>query len=80
MRNNERDIVEVKGSKLPDLTDKLQEVSISKDIQFCMKGFFLLLIIETDSLSMINITEERWEVTWCVVKEVEIIINRMREG
>lgn len=57
----------------------VEAVAISDGVQFCIDRGFIPLIMEIDSLAMLNILEERWDVPQSVVQEVEVV-NRMREG
>lgn len=80
VRNCFGDIVIVKGKRIPDSTSLVAEaVAIKEGIQFCIDRNLLPLIVETDSHTMVQVLEERWEVPWSVVMEVEAI-KRMREG
>lgn len=57
IRNGEGDIVGVKGRRLPDLTSIVVEaVTLSDAIHFCVERNSLPLIVETNFLTVINIT------------------------
>ncbi|KAH0651818.1 hypothetical protein KY285_030681 [Solanum tuberosum] len=69
-----------KGRRIPNSTSLVAEaVAIKEGIKFCIDRNLLPLIVETDSHTMVQLLEERWEVSWSVVMEVEAI-KRMREN
>ncbi|KAG5610506.1 hypothetical protein H5410_021787 [Solanum commersonii] len=71
--------VVVKGKRLLVSTNLFAEaLAIKEGIQLKLDINLLPLIVETNSLTMINILEERWEVPWSVAMEVETI-KIMRE-
>lgn len=70
----------VKGRSLSTTTNLIVEaVAIKEGIQCCIDRNLLSLYVESDSLTMINILKEKWEASWSVTMEVDVI-NRMREG
>ncbi|KAH0641918.1 hypothetical protein KY290_033533 [Solanum tuberosum] len=76
VRNCFGDIVVVKGKRIPNSTSL---VAINEGNNLCIDRNLLPLIVETDSHTIIQLLEERWEVPWSVVMEVDAI-KRMREG
>lgn len=61
------DIVGVKGLRIQDTTNLVSKVlSLKEGLQFSLDNGFTPVIMESDSLSMINIINGVWKVPWSV--------------
>ncbi|KAH0722591.1 hypothetical protein KY290_005243 [Solanum tuberosum] len=69
-----------KGVKLVDSSNSMVEaIAIREGLQYCLDKHFQQIIIEADSLSMVNILNGEWESPWSVTMEVNSI-NRIRNS
>ncbi|KAK4724195.1 hypothetical protein R3W88_026974 [Solanum pinnatisectum] len=56
-----------------------EAIAIREGLQYCLDKHFHQFIIETDSLSMVNILNGEWESPWSVTMEVNSI-NKIRNS
>ncbi|KAK4721758.1 hypothetical protein R3W88_011991 [Solanum pinnatisectum] len=65
--------------KIIDSTTLVAEVkAISEGLQYCLENHYSNIIIETDSLKMVNIIDGVWKIPWSVSIEVGSI-HRIRD-
>jgi len=80
VRDHNGNLVGAKGVKLVDSSNLMAEaIAIREGLQYCLDKHFQQIIIETDSLSMVNILNGEWESPWSVTMEVNSI-NRIRNS
>ncbi|KAH0639411.1 hypothetical protein KY285_035997 [Solanum tuberosum] len=80
VRDYNGNLVGAKGVKLVDSSNLMaQAIAIREGLQYCLDKHFQQIIIETDSLSMVNILNGEWESPWSVTMEVNSI-NRIRNS
>ncbi|KAH0746169.1 hypothetical protein KY285_007826 [Solanum tuberosum] len=78
VRNHDGNLVGAKGLQIADTSNLVAEAkAICEGLQYCFDKRFSNIIVETDSLSMVNIINGIWEVPWSVSIEVNAI-NRIR--
>ncbi|MCD7454380.1 hypothetical protein HAX54_024549 [Datura stramonium] len=67
-----------RGVKLADFNNIVAKTrAITEGLVLYYENGLTNIIIELDSLAMVNILEEKWEVPWCVTMEV-ITIKSLR--
>ena len=80
LRNHVGDFVGAKGFQIADTTNLVAEArAIREVLQFCLDNQLTNIILETDSLAMVNIINGDWEIPWTVSMEVKTI-NRIRDA
>ncbi|KAH0712259.1 hypothetical protein KY289_008218 [Solanum tuberosum] len=78
VRNHDGNLVGAKGLQIADTSNLVAEAkAICEGLQYCFDKRFSNIIVETNSLSMVNIINGIWEVPWSVSIEVNAI-NRIR--
>ncbi|KAH0672744.1 hypothetical protein KY290_024970 [Solanum tuberosum] len=61
VRNYEGDLVGAKGVKLAESTSLVAEaMSIKEGLQYCWENNYLNIILESDSLAMVQILNDIW--------------------
>lgn len=74
LRNQEGDLMGAKGFKIKDATNLVDEArAISEGLQYCLDNQLSNIIIETNSLAMVNILNGDWETPRSVSLEVNSI-------
>ncbi|MCE3050829.1 hypothetical protein HAX54_048261 [Datura stramonium] len=73
VRNKDENVVGAKGRRLSITTDIIAEATAIKEgLGFCIQRHFFIIIVETDSLAMVNIINGIWEIPWCVTMEATL--------
>ncbi|KAK4716576.1 hypothetical protein R3W88_014914 [Solanum pinnatisectum] len=63
VRNYEGDLVGAKGVKLAESTSLVAEaMTIKEELQYCWENNYLNIILESDSLAMVQILNGVWEI------------------
>uniref|UniRef100_M1DQE1 Nuclease n=1 Tax=Solanum tuberosum TaxID=4113 RepID=M1DQE1_SOLTU len=63
VRNVDGDLVGAKGLKIPDSTNLVTEVvAVREGLKYCWENELFNVIIESDSLALVNIINGAWEV------------------
>lgn len=71
IKNYDENIIGESERRITDSINFIAKaIAISDGVQFYINRGFIPLIIETNSLTMLNVLEERWKVPWSVIKEV----------
>lgn len=79
IRDHEGNLVVAKGFRLPDTTNLIVEArAIRKSLQYCKENGLEQIIIESDSLAMIQFLEGNWAIPWSVVTDINYIQSLRR--
>ncbi|KAH0661671.1 hypothetical protein KY284_026602 [Solanum tuberosum] len=79
VRNSDGNLVGAKGLKVGVTTNLIAEVvAVKEGLSYCCENNFLNVIIETDSMALVQILNGAWEVLWSVTMEVNSIL-RLKE-
>ncbi|KAH0691451.1 hypothetical protein KY289_018809 [Solanum tuberosum] len=79
IRDQNGNFLAAKGVKMIDSTNLVAEArAIREGLMFCKENRLTNVLVETDSLVMVNIIEGRWEIPWSLSLEVNIINELMR--
>ncbi|KAH0679277.1 hypothetical protein KY284_020362 [Solanum tuberosum] len=80
IRNHLGNLIVAKGFKIQDSTNLVAEArAIREGLVFCKDNMIKHVIIESDSMAMVQILEGRWDTPWSVALEVNMI-NGLRRG
>ncbi|MCD9643017.1 hypothetical protein HAX54_030120, partial [Datura stramonium] len=72
IRNKEGDLLVEKGVEIGETTNLVAEArAIKESLNFCRENQLSNIIIETDSLAMVNIIEGKWEVVVLMSYEIQ---------
>ncbi|XP_059291735.1 uncharacterized protein LOC132045209 [Lycium ferocissimum] len=81
VRNERGDLVEAGARKLQDTTNIVAKASAIQDgLEYCISNHLVPVVIESDSLIMINIVEEIWDSPWKISVEVRKIKQWSNKG
>lgn len=79
IRDHEGNLVVAKGFRLPDTTNLIAESrAIRESLQYCKENGLEQIIIESDSLAMIQFLEGNWAIPWSVVTDINYIQSLRR--
>lgn len=79
IRDHEGNLVVAKGFRLPDTTNLIAEArAIRESLQYCKENGLEQIIIESDSLAMIQFLEGNWAIPWSVVTDINYIQSLRR--
>ncbi|XP_060190574.1 uncharacterized protein LOC132619802 [Lycium barbarum] len=81
VRNERGDLMEAGARKLQDTTNIVAEASAIQDgLEYCISNHLVPVVIESDSLTMINTVEEIWDSPWKISVEVRKIKQWSNKG
>lgn len=80
IRDEQGDIVLAVGKEIQETTNTVAEaVAIVEALKFCRSQQYTQVCIQTDSMLMKKIISGEWKPPWCIVDEVEEIMQLMED-
>ncbi|XP_016482344.1 uncharacterized protein LOC107803221 [Nicotiana tabacum] len=80
VRDEYEDIVFAEGKEINEATNtEAEAVAIVEALKFCRMQLYPQVYVQTDSMLMKKIMEGSWKPPWCIVEQIEEIMQLLNE-